>query len=514
MSTRLPPLTLADIRAEREARLQDIQTVLAEKSLRHYTKQAWHKMNPGRALEWNWHIDVITDHLEAAYNKEIRKLLINIPPRFAKSLLVCVFFMTWVWIKDATKRFMFASYSKEFSKRDSGRSRNLIQSSWFQSRWGDRFSLSEDQNEKMLFNNNKTGFRLATSVGGTATGEGADISVVDDAHKPAEVYSDTTREGVITWHKETWSSRVIDEKTAVKIVVGQRLHKKDLPGYLLNEEGGWDAVILPLEATPKKFFTTKIAPNGYDPRTQEGELLHEARIGPKEVVEIKRRSGTLGYVGQYQQDPIASEGNLFKRRWWRFHRPEGRAAWGQARRPDGCLSPDISPARVLPTLDRYLISLDCNFMEGNKNSRVCLGVWGVEGANKYLLTRKADQIGFTDTLEWLKNAVIEWPLAAEKLIENKANGPAVINTLSSIIAGLIAIEPQGSKEARAAACSPEVESGNVYLPEGADYLEDYVGEMAAFPLGDFDDQVDMTSQVLNHLASSPDISRFLSMVNM
>lgn len=498
---------------EREE-IEAIETELAERSLSEFVRQAWQIIEPGRELHWSWYIDVICDHLEAAYRGEIKKLLINIPPRFAKSLFACVFFFAWVWIKDPTKRFMFASYSQVFSKRDSNRSRRLIQSGWYQRRWGNIVKLAEDQNEKMRFENTSGGFRLATSVGGSATGDGGDITVIDDAHKPSEVYSDNTRESVIEWHKETWANRVNDERTAARIVIGQRLHKKDLPGYLKDVEGNWDCVILPLEATPQKKYFTKIAPAGYDPRTEEGELLHPVRV-PKEIVpEIKRRSGMLGYAGQYQQDPISADGNFFKRSWWGFHRPAGRASYGPHPRPDGCLSPAVRPAIELPELDRYLISIDCNFKEGLKNSHVVMTVWGVKEANRFLLARKRGQVSFTTTIDWVIELAGAWPLAFEKIIENKANGPAIVNILKDKISGLIEVEPNGSKEARAAAVSPQVQSGNVFLPEGEEYLEEFVGELAAFPLGDFDDQVDSTSQALLYLTESSDISRFLGMVNM
>lgn len=480
---------------------ESLETELAERSLAEFAKQAWVIMEPGRPLVWGWHFDVICDHLQACYTGEIRKLLINIPPRFAKSLFACVFFFAWVWLLDPTKRFMFASYSNVFSKRDSIRSRRLIQSAWYQRRWGSRFKLSEDQNEKMRFENDKGGFRLATSVQGSSTGDGGDFTIIDDAHKPAEAYSETTRDAVIDWHKETWSNRVSDEKTAARVAIGQRLVKGDLPGYLKDVEGGWDAVILPLEATPKKHYTTKIAPLGYDPRKVEGELLHAERVGPAEVKEIKKRTGTLGYAGQYQQDPLSADGNLFKRHWWRFYRPEGKASYGPAPRPDGCVSVEKYPAIVLPRIQRYLLSVDANFSEGVNNSRVACGVWGQAGADRFLLARKCDPIGFTTTIEWIEQLVKDWPLAFEKLIENKANGPAIISSLKKKIAGLIPIEPNGSKTARAAAVSPEVESGNCYLPEGADWLEEYVVELAVFPMGDFDDQVDMTTQALLRMQS-------------
>jgi hypothetical protein len=378
--------SLADIEAELRRRdlleIEAIDAELAERSLAEYIRQAWHQVEPGRHLLWNWHIDCLAEHLEAAYQGDLQKLLINIPPRFAKSLLVCVFWMTWVWMRDPKKRWMFASYSQVFSKRDSLRCRRIIESPWYQARWGNRFQLTGDQNEKLKFENDKTGFRMATSVGGTATGEGGDILVVDDPHKPDEVHSDTTREGVLDWWRETWSSRLNDEKTGVKVVVMQRLHEEDLSGYLLSTEGGWDHVCLPLEyeAGPKR--VTSLMPLGYDPRKSEGELLFPARIGAAELPEIKRRSGAYGYAGQYQQRPSPEDGGFFKRASWSFWRPANAAGIGTTPRPKKCHQ---RPAVIAPAFDKIVISLDAAFKDLKTSDYVVYTVWGAHQADRYLL---------------------------------------------------------------------------------------------------------------------------------
>jgi predicted phage terminase large subunit-like protein len=502
------PITLSAYDAEIIRREDEINIELAERSLREYIKQAWDQVEPGRRLLWNWHIDVLADHLEAAVRGDLQKLLINIPPRFAKSLLVCVFFMTWVWIHQPRKRWMFSSYSLNFSKRDSVRCRRIIESPWYQARWGDRYQLTGDQNEKLKFDNNQTGFRLATSVGGTATGEGGDILVVDDPHKPDDIHSDTKRENDLTWWRETWSSRLNDEATGIKLVVMQRLHQMDLSGYLLDHEGGWEHVCLPLEYDDVR-RTTIVMPEGYDPRTKPGELLFPERIGPKQLPEVQRRSGSYGYAGQYQQRPSPAEGGLFKRISWRFHKPDGKAAWGPAKRPKGC---NDLPARTLPSaLELQLISLDAAFKGGAKNDFVAFTIWGVLQADRFLLGRVKKRMTFSETIAEFRRLVEDYPLALIKLVEDAANGAAIVNTLQSEIPGIVLVKPEGGKEARAAAISPQIESGNVYLPEGADWVEDYIEEFSVFPNGANDDQVDSTSQALLYLGANPHIAAALAM---
>jgi hypothetical protein len=162
-----------------------------------YVREAWHIAEPATKYVHGWHIDAIAEHLQAVNRGEIRNLLINIPPRHSKSLLVSVFWPTWVWSWNPSVRWLFASYAQSLSTRDSVKSRRLIESPWYQTQWGHRFRLTYDQNQKVRFDNDRTGYRLATSVGGSATGEGGDVIVADDPHNVKDGESEAERESVL-----------------------------------------------------------------------------------------------------------------------------------------------------------------------------------------------------------------------------------------------------------------------------------------------------------------------------
>ena len=176
-----------------------VEKELAERYLVHFIKQAWPIIEPGTPYKHGWHIDAICDHLEAVTNGDIKRLLINIPPRHMKSILVSVMWPVWEWVQMPHLRYVYSSYAYALSTRDSVKSRRLIQSQWYQRRWGDKFAILGDQNEKVRYENDKHGFRLATSVTGLGTGEGGDRIVVDDPHNVREAESDVQRSGVLMW---------------------------------------------------------------------------------------------------------------------------------------------------------------------------------------------------------------------------------------------------------------------------------------------------------------------------
>src|SRR5215467_3795292 len=152
----------------------EIETEMAARSLREFVRQAWPIVEPSTPFVPGWHIDAIVEHLEAVTRGQIRNLLINVPPRHMKSLLVSVFWSAWEWIRWPERRWLFSSYAAQLSIRDSVKCRRLIESPWYQARWADRFALTSDQNTKGRFDNNRTGYRLTTCVGGAVTGEGGD----------------------------------------------------------------------------------------------------------------------------------------------------------------------------------------------------------------------------------------------------------------------------------------------------------------------------------------------------
>src|SRR5215472_12763100 len=213
----------------------EIETELASRSLREFVRQAWHVVEPSTPFVPGWHIDAIIEHLEAVTRGQIRNLLINVPPRHMKSLLVSVFWPAWEWIRHPERRWLYSSYAASLAQRDSVLCRRLIESPGYQQRWGRVFSLTSDQNTKGRFDNSRTGCRLTTSVGGAVTGEGGDRIVCDDLHNVQEAESDSIRKNTVDWFDVVMSTRVNNPKTAAKVVVMQRCHQQDLSGHLLEQ---------------------------------------------------------------------------------------------------------------------------------------------------------------------------------------------------------------------------------------------------------------------------------------
>lgn len=485
-------------------------SIRAEKGRRHlkeFVKQGWHVVEPGTEFKHSWHIDVICDHLQYLRDVvvgtrdvalkldtgNVYNLLINMPPRAMKSLIVSVFFPAWAWIDDPWLRFLYSSYAQDLATDHSVLTRRVIESDWYQENWGDRFQLLPDQNLKTKFANDHQGVRQSTSVRGVGTGKGGHIIVCDDPHNVKEAESDAVREATINWWDKAMSTRLNDPKRGARVIVMQRVHQKDLSGHVLAQ-GGYDHLCLPMEYEP----TDRVTSIGWtDPRIEPGELLAPERFGSAQVADSKRRL-QRDYAGQMQQRPSPAEGGTFKRRWWRFWHPAGM--------PMPLVRIDAGAGEVLyvesvplpPTLDRSLQSWDMS-VKKTKNGSFTVGqVWGQTGANFYLLDQYRHRIDFPDQVLAVQSMAAKWPAVARKLVENKANGPAVVSTLKSKVPGLIDIEPDRDKERRAIGISPYVESGNVYVPhpELAPWVLAFIEEAADFPNGETDDQVDAMSQAL------------------
>ena len=421
-----------------------------------------------------WHIEAICDHLEAVTRGEIRNLLITMPPRHSKSLTVSVFWPTWEWVRHPARRWLFSSYAQSLSIRDSLKCRRLIESPWYQANWGHVFRLTTDQNTKTRFDNDRMGYRLATSVGGAATGEGADRLICDDPHNVNEADSDAIRTSTLDWWDHVMSTRLNDPKTGTKVVVQQRVHEADLAGHVL-ERGGWDHLCLPAEYEGKRYHT---AIGWEDPRTEPGELLWPDRFGPDELAALKRDLGSQASAGQLQQEPAPAEGAIFKRDWWRFY-------------------------TTLPeTFDQVIQSWDMTFKDGSDTDYVVGQVWGKKGADCYLMDQIRARLDFPGTVAAVRSLTARYPQATVKLVEDKANGPAIISTLRREIVGLIPVNPAGGKEVRAHAVAPLVESGNVYLPAASvhPWAGDFLERCTKFPRVAYDDEIDAMTQALLRLS--------------
>jgi predicted phage terminase large subunit-like protein len=468
----------------------------------------------------NWHVGAICEHLEAVSSSQIQRLLINVPPGHAKSLLVSVFWPAWVWATRPSWRGIFSSYAGDLAIRDSVRCRSLIEDDWYRSNFQtgrpgfEKWSLSSDQNVKSYFRNTRTGERMSLSVGGKATGFRGDCVVVDDPLNAKEAMSKLARDEAIYWWDKVMSSRLNDMAKGARVIIMQRLHENDLSGHVLRQNE-YEHLCLPSEFNSKRRSQTYIKVDGerepfwQDPRTEDGELLFPKLFSQEVLKQAKKDLGSDGYSGQHDQAPSPAEGGMFKRKWWRFWKPDGTSP--ECKRPDGCYE---GAAVTLPAMQTIIISLDAAFKDKPDSDYVVFTVWGVDRANRYLLDMVRGKLSFTNTCIAFEALAKKWPRARKKIVEDKANGSAIIDTLQSRIAGIVAVNPEGGKEARASAVQPQIESGNVYIPEGAQWLEDFVEEFASFPLGANDDIVDSTSQALLELAGSTAMARARGLANL
>ena len=335
-----------------------------------------------------------------------------------------------------------------------------------------------DQNAKEQYDTDKRGYRISTSVGGRGTGSGGDIIVVDDPSNMVEIHSEAAREGVLSWWRQAMSTRFNDPKTGRAVLVMQRGHEEDLSGYFLSQ-GGWVHLRLPARFEAEDPCRTEIG--WEDPRTEDGELLHPARLPEPELDAIEKDLGAQA-PGQLQQRPTKAGGEIFRESCWQRYAP--------SERPE--------------TWDNIISSWDLSF-EGKKTSDWNVGaLWGKKGARKYLLGIVRRRMAFSEQLRAFEAFHTDHPEARTKLVEKKANGAALINTMRETIEGITEISPTDSKVQRAWAVEPTVSAGDCYIPrdEDAPWVREWVAEHSAFPKGKNDDQVDTTTQALIYLRDS------------
>jgi predicted phage terminase large subunit-like protein len=477
---------------------------MAEKcrrSLRTFVEQAWHVLEPSTPFVPGLACDAICEHLQAVTEGRIADLGINVPPGTAKSLLAAVFWPAWVWIDHPEVRWIFSSYNGALAIRDSVKCRALIESAWYQERWGDRFQLREDQNEKKKFENDRTGYRVIATIG-AGTGERGDVCVCDDPHSVDQAESDTERKTAVDWWNGSMSTRLNNFATGHKIVIMQRLHEADLSGDLI-ERGGYEWLVLPEEFEPETRCTTSIG--WTDPRTEYHQLLWPEHRTREHVERLKVTLGSYRYAGQYQQNPRPAGGNIFKTWWFRYWQPAGaNLPPVVVRNADGD-ELKIYPVDLPKEFDEMLLSWDLTFKDTKTADSVAGGAWASKGADRFLLDQTCGRMDFSKTIEAIRQMAEKWPQAHRKLIEDKANGSAALSMLQKSISGLIAVNPEGGKLSRAHAVSAIVESGHVFVPHPrlAPWVDGYLAELTIFPSGRHDDQVDQTTQALNRLSVGP-----------
>jgi len=392
------------------------------------------------------------------------------PPRHSKSMTVSETFPSFFIGKNPERRVIEISYGDSLARKFGRANKQKIDE------FGEElFGIKLSQDNASMTNWGIEGHRggmISAGIGGPITGEGADLLIIDDPIKNRqEANSETYREMVWNEWQNTLLTRL--HPGGAVIIILTRWHEDDLAGRLLKQEQGkWEVVSLPAKAEKNDQLGRK-----------PGEpLWPEHGFDEAWMENTKKEVGSQVWTALYQQKPSPQEGNMLKRGWWQFYR------------------------QAPSSFDEIIQSWDCAFKDEkaakSKEPDFVVGqVWGRKGADKYLLDQVRDRMDFPATIMAIKSLTAKWPQAGAKLIEDKANGPAVIATLKRQIPGLIPVNPEGGKVARAAAVSPDIEAGNVYLPDPsiAPWVHDFIEECAAFPNGANDDQVDAMTQALNRL---------------
>ena len=589
---------------------------LAQKSkddLRVFVREAWHVIEPGSPYVHGWHIDAICEHLMAVTSGQIKDLLINVPPRHAKSSIVSVLWPVWEWIRNPPTKWLYSSYNQALSTRDSLKSRRLIQSPWFRKHYGDRFSLARDQKTKMRYDNDKQGYRIATSVDGGNTGEGGDrivclpydakiklrynelaigriceaqmfidvwsynklhkrvelkpirlhfvtdskklIVIKTDKNKTLEitpnhlVYTGTrsyvkaedlntldllmrhdkshdrivsieTKEGdfktynievqdnnnyfadgylvhncddgnnategeskailesTAIWWREVMSTRKNDPQRSTRVVIGQRISSLDISQVFL-EMAEPVHLCLPAEYEGNKSVTVL---GWSDPRTEQGELLWPQRFTRPVLEALKKELGMYGTAGQLQQRPTPRGGGIIKVQWIKKY----------------ILTRDVH-SRITNKVRFIIQSWDTAFKEGEENDfSVCLTL-GMLDDGFYVINRWKGKVDFPE----LEKTAIELANIYnphQLLIEDKASGQSLIQSLKKRTRLPIkAVKVDRDKVSRMYAVSPIIEAGRFFVPEGEQWVDDYVPNLITFPAAVHDDDVDATTQALTEL---------------
>jgi predicted phage terminase large subunit-like protein len=419
------------------------------------------------------HNQLICDALQKVESGDIKQLMIFMPPRHGKSMTASETFPSYFIGKNPNRRVILASYGDSLARKFGRANKRKLEA------YGEEvFDINLAKDNSSVTNWDVRNFRggmVSTGIGGAITGEGADLLLIDDPIKNREeADSETYRNKV--WHEWQNTLRTRLHAGGRVVIILTRWHEDDLAGRLLNPEYGgkpddWHILSLPAiceaegDVLGRKIGEPLWPEHGYDVEWAE---------------EIKDAVGDRTWSALYQQRPAPSEGSIIRRDWFNYYY-------------------DLAS---LPKFDTIIQSWDCAFKDKKDSDFVVGQVWGRVGPDKYLLAQTRARLDLPKTVQAIERMSYKYPKARLKLVEDKANGPAVVQTMRRQLSGLVLVNPEGGKVARANAIAPEIESGNVFLPSPkiAPWINAFIDECTVFPNGANDDQVDCMTQALLRLA--------------
>jgi len=493
-----------------------------------FCKAAWKFVDPAEFVD-NWHLEDICNHMEAVARGHISRLLINEPPRTGKTFLVSICFAAWVWAQrekgpllGPQVSFFYASYAEKLSLEHSLKCLRLIQSRWYQRLWGVRFKLIRETQGH--FENDKGGYRMASSVDARATGYGADVLVADDPHLVKEAESEDVREGTVRWWSETMPSRLNNRATGAMIVVMQRVHEGDLSGFILEPKNDLRYVhfCVPMSYEPCFHVNAWVGDEirtvigeqdvaaiadddifWVDRRSEDGELLWPGRFPQSEIPKLERELGPYAYAGQYQQNPAPRGGGIIRYEWWQDWDDEFAKECGK----ESCAK--------LPDCEYILAALDTAYTEKEENDPSALSIWGIfrdkNGNPKIMLLYCwTDRHRFHELVSRVGADCKKYKVD-RLLIENKAAGVSVHQELARIFGmldfGIELIDPRTGfikspdKVARLQTVVHLFAEGIIYAPDKT-WADEMKKQCALVPRALHDDLADTCSMSLIYLRRS------------
>lgn len=470
---------------------KNIFNAILRQDLKSFVVKVFNEISPNDKFLDNWHIDVICYALQNMINNQNNRLIVNIPPRYMKSIICSVALPAFLLGINPKVNIICVSYSDDLSSKFANDCLHILQTKWYQDLFPNTI-LNARRRSIDDFETTAGGGRMATSIGGTLTGRGADWLIIDDPLKPSDAVSDTQREKVNDWYRSTLYSRLNDKNNGKILLIMQRLHQNDLSGYLLSSMSSFQHLCLPVLAEKDEKWRI------YSPFSQKerefirkkGEPLHSAREGIQTIEDLRKSLGVYSFAGQYMQRPVPLEGGLIKENWLHYY--------------------NIVPQRF----KKIILSWDTASKTGETNAYSALVVLGVDADKKILILNcYRDRLEFPDLIRKVVQIHLKtknlYPMAkVETLIEEASSGIQAIQQIRANYGELkiVSIKPIQDKMSRLAGISSYIENGMCLFPQNKEaWWKDFRDELLTFPASTFKDQCDALSQGIEYATTTKQI---------
>ncbi|MCP5369968.1 MAG: phage terminase large subunit [Rickettsiaceae bacterium] len=445
---------------------KNLLNAVLRQDLSSFIGKVFHTINPNSEYHPNWHIDLIANYLNEVEKGNIKRLIINIPPRSLKSICVSVAWPAWLMGHNPSKRIMVACYSSVLSIKHSIDCRLILSNNWYKELFP-KCRLSKQHNQKSKFLTTNNGFRFATSVGGSITGEGGDILIIDDPHNPTQINSPKYRKKVIEWFETTFVTRLNNKQNGAIILVMQRLHDEDLTSHLIAS-GGWTLLKIPAIANIDYLYEVSGKKYNY----YKNNLLNFGRDQQEFLYEIEREIGTRNFAAQFLQEPLPSSFNMLSLE-------------------------DITFYHEIPQFQYYVLSWD-TAIKISENSDYSVGIcWGIIDTKYYLVSMIRKKMSYPELKKAIEKQIAKYS-PKYVLIEDKSSGQSLIqDLLLANYKGIKAIKPMQDKVTRFASVIPLFQDQRVLIINKTSVNQEIIRELTNFPNNKHDDIVDAISQFLN-----------------